>query len=273
MSFKHLLVHVDTSPRAGERLDLAVELARRGGARLVGLFAEGQTLGPGLVGRRAPERMAQAAGEARAAFDARLAGAGLASEWWPLEPGEDGPLLGQLQVCCRYVDLAIFGQHQPEQARLPEGAVDQAIFQGGRPVLVVPYAGRFATAGRRVLIGWNGSREAARAVNDALPLLAAAESVHLLAFQREPRAEPGGLPPLDVVAHLAAHGVQATYEQALVVAEGLDAADVMLNRSFETGCDLIVTGAHAQPGFPVARAGGSTRKLLATMTAPVLFSH
>jgi nucleotide-binding universal stress UspA family protein len=271
MNLKHLLVHVDSSDRAAERMDLAVHLARRSGARLAGLFAEGQTLGGGLVGLRSPERMAAAAQAARAAFDARATA--LPTEWWPLEPGEDAVLLGQLGICCRYADLAIFGQHQPEQARLPEGAIEHAVFQGGRPVLVVPYAGHFPSVGRKILIGWNGSREAARAVNDALPLLVEAESVLLLAFQREARAEPGGLPPLDVVGHLETHGVRAAYERVLIDPESLDAADAMLNRSFDSGCDLIVTGAHAQAGFPGPRAVASTRKLLATMTAPVFFSH
>jgi nucleotide-binding universal stress UspA family protein len=273
MPFKHLLVHVDSSPRAAERMDLAVDLARRGGARLAGLFAEGQTLGAGLVGRRSPDRMAAAAREARAAFDQRARAAELHTEWWPLEPGEDAVLFGQLPVCCRYADLAIFGQHEPEQARLPEAALEHALFDGGRPLLVVPYIGHFPSVGRNVLVGWNGSREAARALNDALPILAGAESVRLLAFQREARAEPGGLPPLDVIGHLAAHGIKAAYERVLVDPESLDAADAMLNRSFDAGCDLIVTGAHAQAGFPGPRAVASTRKLLATMTAPVFFSH
>jgi nucleotide-binding universal stress UspA family protein len=271
MTFKHLLVHVDSAPRAAERLDLAVYLARQGGARLAGLYAEGQTLGGGLVGRRSPERMAAAAEEARAAFDARAAG--LQAEWWPLEPSEDAVLLGQLRVCCRYADLAILGQHQPDQAGLPEGAIEDAVFQGGRPVLVVPYLGHFPAVGRKVLVGWNGSREAARAMNDALPLLVGAESVLLLAFQREPRGVPGGLPPMDVVGHLAAHGIRAAYERVILDSESLDAADEMLNRSFDAGCDLIVTGAHAQAGFPGPRAAASTRKLLTTMTAPVFFSH
>lgn len=273
MALKHLLVHVDSSPRAAERLELSAALAQRCGARLGGLFAEGQTLGAGLVGRRSPERMAEAARAARAAFEARALAAGLQATWWSLEPAEDPVLLGQLPVCCRYVDLAVFGQHEAGQARLPESAVEQAIFLGGRPVLVVPYAGSFPTVGRRILVGWNGSREAARAVNDALPLLEAAESVQVLAFQREPRGQPGGLPPLDLMAHLAAHGVAASYEPVLIDPEGIDAADTMLNRSFDTGCDLIVTGAHAQQGLPGPRAAGSTRTLLSTMTTPVLLSH
>jgi nucleotide-binding universal stress UspA family protein len=272
MSFKHLLVHVDSSARVTERLELAVQLAQRGGARLGGLFAEGQRLGGSLVGRRSPDRMASAAAEARAGFERRAAAAGLPADWWPLEPGEDAVLLGQLQVCCRYADLALFGQHEADQARLPEGAVEQAIFGGGRPVLVVPYAGRFATVGRRILVGWNGSREGARALNDALPLLTGAESVLVLAFQREVHPEPGGLPPLDVVAHLAAHGVPADYKAVRLDAESLDAADAMLNHAFDGGYDLVVTGAHALAGFPGPRTVASTRKLLATMTTPVLFS-
>jgi nucleotide-binding universal stress UspA family protein len=140
-------------------------------------------------------------------------------------------------------------------------------------VLVIPYAGHFPTVGRKVLIGWNGSRESARAVNDALPFLAGAESVLLLAFQREARLEAGGLPSLDVAGHLEAHGIRAAYEKVIIDPESIDAADAMLNRSFDGGFDLIVTGAHAQAGFPGLRAAGTTRKLLGTMTAPIFFSH
>lgn len=273
MGLKHLLVHVDVSPRAAERLDLAAGLARRHGARLTGLFAEGSTLGASLVGARDRERMAQAAEEARAAFEAKAAAAGVEAIFWALEPAEDAQLLADLPVCCRYADLAVLGQPEPGQARLPEGAVDHVLFGAGRPALVVPYVGHYPAVGRKVLVGWNGSREAARALNDALPLLAGADEVWVVAFQRAPREGPGRLPRLDVTAHLAAHGVKARYDVVLIDPDGLDAADALLNRSFDEGCDLIVAGAHAQPGLSGPRAGGSTRSLLKAMTAPVLFSH
>lgn len=274
MTLKHLLVHVDSSRRAAERIDLAATLARRTEARLTGLFAESEVIGGSLVGRRSPEHMARAAEEARGGFEARARGAGLASDWWALEPAEYGPLMGQLEVCCRYVDLVVFGQHEGEQSRVPEGAIEHAIFHGGRPVLAVPAVGHYPDVGRRILVGWNGSREAARALADALPLLEAAEAVHVVALQRASHGgPPGPLPSLDIAAHLAAHGIAAKYERIVVDAEEIDAADMLLNRSFDLQTDLTVVGGYAQHGLPGPRAGASTRKLLASMTTPILFSH
>jgi nucleotide-binding universal stress UspA family protein len=274
MTFKHLIVHVDSSRRAGERIDVAASLARRSGARLTGLFAESDTLGASLVGRRTPDLMARAAEEARASFEDRARAAGIAAEWWSLEPAEYGPLLGQLEICCRYGDLAVFGQHEREDARVPEETVEHVVFHGGRPVIAVPAAGHYPEVGRRVLVGWNGSREAARALNDALPILEGAEEVHVVALQRAGHGGPGSaLPPLDVVAHLAAHGIAAKYERVIVDGEDIDAADMLLNRSFDLQTDLTVVGGYAQHGLPGPRAGASTKKLLGSMTTPVLFSH
>lgn len=273
MTFQHLLVHVDSSGRAPERIDLAIALARKSGALLVGLFAESETLGGSLVGRRTPDVVARAAAEARAGFEGRARSAEVRTGWWSLEPGEYGPLVGQIEVCCRYVDLAIFGQSGGEDRRLPDDAVDQAIFHGGRPVLVVPSVGHYPEVGRRILVGWNGSREAARAVGDALPLLERAEMVHVVALQRATHGgAPSALPPLDVLAHLAAHGIAAKYERVIVDEEEVDATDMLLNRSFDLQTDLTVVGGYAQH-LPGTRAAASTRKLLDSMTTPVLFSH
>jgi nucleotide-binding universal stress UspA family protein len=273
MAFKHLLVHVDSSRRAAERIDLAAALARRHGARLAGLFAETDTLGGSLVGRRSPDLMLRAAAEARADFEGRVRAAGLQAEWWPLEPAELGPLLGEVEICCRYADLAILGQPDREDGRAPEGILEHAIFGSGRPVLAVPAVGHYPDAGRRVLVGWNGSREAARALNDALPFLADADAVQVLSLQRSSRGGRSALPPVDVGAHLAAHGIVAKVERIIVDSEEIDVADVLLNRSFDLQTDLTVAGGYLQHGLPGPRAGASTRKLLESMTTPILFSH
>lgn len=270
MALKHLLVHVDSTERCGERLDLAFSMARRNGARLTGLFAESDVLGPGLVGRRSRDAMLQAMAQARAGFEGR-AGGTVATEWWAIEPGEYGVVVGQAEICCRYADLAIFGQHDADASRVPEDLVDQVVLHSGRPVLVVPSVGRYPEPGRRVLVSWNGSREAARALHDALPFLEAAEAVHVLAFQRPPKGV-NLMPPLDVVAHLAAHGVQARYEPVMVDVEEIDVADMLLSRGFDLQIDLTVMGGYAH-GFPSARISASTRKVLRSMTTPVLISH
>ena len=273
MSLKHLLVHMDSSERTPERLALAVRLAQKFGARLTGLFAESGSLGGSTVGRRSPENMARAGEEARAAFEAGVAGAALASDWWQVEPGDYGQVVGWTVVCCRYVDLAIFGQHDPEHdSPLPADMVDQVLLNSGRPVLVVPYVGRYPEIGKRVLVAWTGSREAARAVNDAIPLMHGADDVTVLSLQQPSHgASTASVPPVDIVVHLRAHGISAQYERVII--NELGAVDNVLNRAAEASADLTVIGAYGHSGFPFLQRSSTTRDILRMMTTPVLLSR
>ena len=126
--------------------------------------------------------MAEANRSARALFEAKTSAASVPAEWWELPPGEYGEVVPQAAACCRYADLAILGQHEGEGAAVPEDFAQEMALGSGRPVLVVPAFGRHAGVGRRVLVAWNGSREAARALNDAIPLMRGAEAVVVLAF-------------------------------------------------------------------------------------------
>jgi len=140
----------------------------------------------------------------------------------------------------------------------------------GRPVLVVPRYGTFETVGQRVLIAWNGSREATRAVNDAIPILKMATKVTVLSV--DPEGEPDRrLPGADLALHLARHGIAAEAEstQALDIGVG----DVLLSRAADLGADLIVMGAYGHSRLREMMLGGATRHLLQHMTVPVLMSH
>lgn len=270
MTFKDVLVHLDSGPRASERLALALALARGQGARLTGLFAESAVLGQSLVGRRAPEAMAKAAQAARGAFEAQAEAAGVAPRWWQIEPGEFSDVVGATVQCCRYVDVAVFGQQRGDDAPVPDGLVERVIAECGRPVVVVPSVGRYPDVGRRVLVAWTGSREASRALHDALPLLEQAKDVKVLSLQLPNAEVPGGLPPLDVAEHLRAHGVKATYERTILA--DLEAVDVVLNRAADEGADLTVIGAYGLKAGGLLKRGDTTRAILETMTTPVLLS-
>ena len=142
----------------------------------------------------------------------------------------------------------------------------------GRPILVVPNVGNFADLGRRVVIGWNASREAARAVNDAMPLLTAAETVTVLTI--DPREGPrahGELPGADISLHLARHGVKAEIERT--ASADLPVGEVLLSRVADLGADLLVMGAYGHSRARELLLGGATRSLLRSMTLPVLMSH
>jgi nucleotide-binding universal stress UspA family protein len=270
MAIKDLLVHLDSGSRAPERLDLAISLARRHRARVTGLFAESSVLGHSLVGRRAPESVEAAARETKALFDFRIAAARVPSRWWRVEVGEYADVVGATVVCCRYVDLAVFGQQQGDDSTVPEDVVERVIAESGRPVLVVPSFGRYPDAGRKVLVAWTGSRESARALHDALPLLAKAEEVTLLAVQLPAASARGGLPRVDVQEYLRAHEIDAKYERAVI--HDLPAVDMVLNRASDLGADLTVMGAHGVQGGPLIKRETTARAVLKTMTTPMLLT-
>jgi nucleotide-binding universal stress UspA family protein len=277
MAYKHLIVHLDGGERAAERLDLAARLAQRWGARLTGLFAEGQAWGPRLKPGRPRQGYAKALKAAAARFDARVREAGVEHDWWRVADREMD-VGGIAARYCRYADLAILGQHDPEDERAPADLASQVLLESGRPVLLVPSVGHYPDTGRRVVIAWNGSREAARAVNDALPLVGERAQVLVVDLRtRRTATSRQELQQADIVAHLKAHGIEAGRERVLLEAgrdrdNGVDVLNTVLNAAADFGADLVVMGARGRHGVPFPRPGRQTRDTLRSMVAPVLLS-
>jgi nucleotide-binding universal stress UspA family protein len=283
MAMKDILLHVDDSRGQGPRLALAVELARRQEAHLTGLFVTEPISFSGLAapggadfaGAEAFQQIEERHRAARRGVGERLAAAfvdaanraGISSEWrWA-----EGIAAQTVSLHARYADLAVVGQSDPESPAFASGVVEAALLSSGRPVLVVPYIGA-KSLGQRVLVAWNGAREAARAVNDALPLLAAAQMVTVLSIN--PARGIGGegdLPAADIALHLARHGVKA--EAAYTTAEDVGIGDTILSRAADSGADLIVMGGYGHSRAHEFVLGGATRTLLRHMTVPVLLSH
>ena len=139
-------------------------------------------------------------------------------------------------------------------------------------MLAVPFAGDFPSLGERVLVAWNASREAARAVNDALPLLPVPNrSPCWRSTRSEGSAIHGDVPAADIALHLARHGLRA--EAAHTVAQDIADGEALLSYAADIGADLIVAGAYGHSRARELVFGGVTRTLIAEMTAPVLFSH
>jgi nucleotide-binding universal stress UspA family protein len=146
------------------------------------------------------------------------------------------------------------------------------LLASGRPLLAVPYAGQFERVGDRVLVAWNASREATRAVNDALPLLRGATIVTVLAVNPKHGIEGhGDVPAADIVLHLARHGVKA--EAAHTIANDISEGDALLSYAADLGADLIVAGGYGHSRARETVFGGVTRTLLEEMTVPMLLSH
>lgn len=274
MSFKDLLVHVDESQRSAMRLDVATEVARAFGARLTGLFGESDPHVLILSTRDPEVALAPVAASAEAAFRERADAAGLAAEWVVEATVNDTELVKRIISAARHADLTILGQHEPDapQTGVPGDLIEQVLLASGRPVLAVPFAGRFPSVGRRVMVAWNGGREAARAVGDAMPFLELAEKVILISVNPDAgRREPDAPVFEPIIRHLAVHGIEA--EPEILWVKDIGAMDILLSRLTDDGIDLLVMGAHGGYGIPHLHRSAATRHILRHMTVPVLMSH
>ena len=280
MTYKTILVHIDCGPRSAMRLDMGLALAQRFDSHCVGLFAMSAPRIPsyarveagGIVAEIEAKQRAESVAAAEVVFRAAVARSGHALAEWRAS-GRDA--LAATLTSVRYADLAIAGQIEPE-AKEPSGVaddfIDELVLAAGRPVLILPYAGRFETVGKRVLLAWNASREAARAVNDAIPLLKSADTVQVVAFDPgKGGADHGDVPGADIGHYLARHGVKVQVAQQN--GAGLDIGAQILSRAADIAADLIVMGAYGHSRMRELVLGSATRTLLESMTVPVLMSH
>jgi len=265
---KDFLVQLDGGEAGPRRLEAAIFLAQRFGARLTGLFAQKETDAAALVARRPSARLAEAAEASRAAFTAAVAEAGVTGRWLALAHGDPGFVTAELAFCARYFDLAVIGQGgSGDYPQLPDDTVERVILDSGRPVLVIPRSGPGGPLATRIALAWNASRESSRALHDTLPLMARAEAVTLLTVPRQESPMPGELPEMDVIGHLAGHGVLARFER--IRAEDIGVMDLLLSRAYDLGADLLVMGAPAGSSF--GKSSG-TRFLLRHLTLPVVIA-
>ena len=280
MGYKTIVLHLDASRQRRQCLEVAFEQAGRFDAHLVGLYAPGPPFVPspalGEIGPTALEfetrnrkAAAQAAQEAFREASARHPA--VKCEW----RASNGDAVAAACLSARYADLFIAGQPQFRDADAgviaPVFAAD-VLLTSGRPVLFVPYAGTFPKVGHRVLIAWNASPEAARAVSDALPILKGASRVEVTAFDPDSlNSHHGDVPGADIGLFLARHGIKVSVTQQ--TGSGLDVGLQLLSRAADQSADLIVMGAYGHSRLREWILGGATQTLLESMTVPVLMSH
>lgn len=279
MSYQSMLVHVDDGERVVVRLGAAARLARSFDAELIGAYvvptsplapSVSAVLPDSIVTERMRE-MGEAQASAEALFRAAAARARVGAAEWRAPAGDPVETLVEHARC---TDLVIIGQRDPDDADADfAGSVANAlVLQSGRPVLALPYAGTPNAIGTTALVTWNGSRESARAVADAMPLLARAERVFLLTV--EVKAEESTSPaPAEqrVLAWLRFHGVDATPRHYGM--PDIDIAELILSQAADLAADLIVMGAYSHSRLQEFVLGGVTRRVLDSMTVPVLMSH
>jgi nucleotide-binding universal stress UspA family protein len=280
---KTIAVFLDASPSGDRRAAHAATFAKRWDAHLVGVhvvykgtsphpalaYARSDKAIAGVVAheRRVDEACECAMAEVGDRFLAICAEADVSGEFRPIKRDKtaDAAIINSL-----HSDLLIIGH--PEPNGLPdEISADRILLASGVPLLIIPNAWKGKTIGSRIMISWNASPEARRAVSDAMCFLVAAKSVTALVVDPASYKWLGAGAGCDITQHLERHGVHAVVEE--VASRGRPKAEVILDRAMRDGCDLIVAGAQNPSHLREILFGSVTRTLLTKMPAPVLISR
>ncbi|MBB3004553.1 nucleotide-binding universal stress UspA family protein [Paraburkholderia tropica] len=270
MCYKTLLVHLDDLPRCEARQAYALDLAERFDAHLIGLYLPmPHARAPAARNGSVPEHRRE---HTHAQFLEAGARAGRMVEWRALQPG-DTP---SATLHARHADLLVLGQGEHGNAAFDptSGLVVDLLMTAARPAVVIPHAGSFPTLARNVLIAWDGSREAARAASDALPLLRRADcvSIEMIAARPGTARVRAATEAEDAAAWLDLHDVGASFHEC-AREPGVKTAATLLDRASALHADMIVAGAYAHLRNFERVLGGVTHNLLETMTIPLLMSH
>jgi len=282
MSYRSILSFIGADRHCAARTQFAVQLARDLDCHLVGAAPTGllqlsavigleQGTAVADLGQKVWDAMLLDARQRVEGFRGACRQAGLKSFEALVDEADQAASIVRLAHCS---DLVILGQADPGDStyRQSRKLVEDVVLQSARPTLVLPHAGQCESIGSSVLIAWDDSREATRAITDALPLLRCAEQVHVVCWQEPDRpATPTMAARLDALHRwLLWQGV--TSETHLESTEiGISAA--LLSRAADLGADLIVMGAYGHARWSERILGGATRGLLQSMTVPVLMSH
>jgi len=272
---RDLLVHVDGSDAGRRRLQYAIDLALRTGARLSGLHVMPPPDVPPVYKPSQLEeavanmskKLAKNARAAKKAFSEEIAQRSTDALWFDL----DGDVVSGICDRARYADLVILGQYEWQGPHIahPMPIAHSVVARCGRPVLVVP-AAVGPVSFDRVAIAWDGSREAVRAVHDALPLLALSQLVQIVTIIAPEAVESGEDAKL-LSAHLAHHGIKI---ETGVIQTRAEEEPVALRKQLEKAhYDLLVMGGYSHPMWLEFIFGGTTRSLLLSSKIPVLVSH
>jgi nucleotide-binding universal stress UspA family protein len=257
--------------------DYAVSVADAFGAHLAGVAFAYEPLIPGtMMGGLPPELIEAsrresrtAAADAAARFDRAASRAGLSSESRVL----DSTLVGAADLfgrIARRFDLAVVAQAEPDKAGGDDLIIEAALFQSGRPVVVVPYIQKTGLSLERVLVCWDGGRTAARAIGDAGPFLARAKAVEIVVVATEP-GKGDEIPGADMGHHLARLGLKVDVKR--IIAGDIDVANTILSYAADSAADFMVMGGYGHTRLREFILGGATRGILQSMTVPVLMSH
>jgi len=281
MSYKTVLVHTDLSSQAAKRIRLATHIACSHRSHLIGAamcgfpveyYRTAAMMFAGPVPQTEFDRLRMEAEQALTRFETMVNAADVQSFERRLC---DDDTRSAMVVQARYADLVVLSQSDPADggASQLDNLAEHVAMYGGRPVLVVPYAGKFERIDHHALVAWDGSRAAIRAVTDAIPLLRRSARVTLAIFNPECQfGVHGEQPGADMALYLARHGVNVEV-MVQQTPDGLDVGNALLSLASDLGVDLMVMGAYGHLRWRELVMGGVTRTVIRTMTVPVLMAH
>lgn len=279
MTYKTILVHIDESRRAPDRIRIAAGIALAEEAHLVAAAVTGVSkfiyqsglIGEGYIDVGPYQQFLQDhAEQALAKFDQVIEHIGLVS----LEKRviNDEAAVG-VSLQARYCDLTVIGQTDPdeESPTVSQDFPEQVVLHAGRPVLIIPYIGQFNQIGKNVLVAWNAGIEATRAIAGAIPLLKRADTVRVAVFNAAEETNVHGVESYtDIARYLERHGIKAEISQPLA---DTDIGNALLSLAADVNSDLLVMGGYGHSRFREILLGGVTRTVLESMTIPVLMTH
>jgi nucleotide-binding universal stress UspA family protein len=207
--------------------------------------------------------------QAEAEFLQACEEAGISGEWRASQLANIS-VSGRAGILARAADL-VLAPALPVEQGIGRHDIDQLVFESGRPVLALPVGWTSSSLGKRVLIAWNGKREAARAVFDSLPILTGAGAVRVVSVRESSHDDLGQFTPGDDIAGtLARHGIPV--DTIAVHCERESVAQEIQAQAAEYGADLIVMGCYGHSRFREMILGGVTREILQQLPMPVLLS-
>jgi nucleotide-binding universal stress UspA family protein len=273
---KDLVVNLSGRAPQDFAADYAISMAATFGAHVAGLaFLYEPVIPDGTLGgvpvdliELQREENSKTAKDAVDRFEAATKKAGVAAQSRILDATFGGAASLFARTARRF-DLAVVGQAQREHGASEELMIEGALFESGRPVVVVPYIQKSGLTLERVLVCWDGGRTAARAVGDAMPFLERAKAVDIVIVAEERKNDE--ITGAKLSEHLARRGIKTNVKRIAKGGLAVDAA--ILDYAADGGADFMVMGGYGHSRLREFILGGVTRSILASMTLPVLMSH
>ncbi len=276
MSYKTILVHIDLGKHSEKRLEVAIKLASKYDAYLVGLYVFSPYIPPSYIMAHMGEEIEAAQNKiavesmsrAEEAFHKQTSAAGLDNIEW--HTAYDEPIHA-MQLRAQNADLVVIGQaDSSDDSGVAIDFPERLVLTAGRPVLILPNAGDFPSIGKRILVAWNASQEATRAISNATPFLRSADSVYVMAVNSK-SSKNDIIKSENMVRYLERLGIRTEVKDVHGVE--IDVGNALLSSASDLSADLIVMGCYGHSRLREWVLGGATRTILESMTAPVLMSH